>query len=186
MDKHRTHIALMPSTDWQKGSVSLSSCKKQTSVWTPSQNHTKINYTVQALRKKMEISQIYRRRGRWKGTMLGAWVADRKQAQQLQGMTAMVLAQPSPLSDYWVAVTVLYPIYSALSQHGWVQLLRKLISFLRRLYISEVYLFIRVIYAPKSRNLLQHPLVLSVLSTNLCYLPQLVITTSCSLGTATW
>lgn len=38
-------------------------------------------------------------------------------------------------------------IYSALPKHGWIQLLRKLITFLRWLWPSEVYLFIAVIMA---------------------------------------
>lgn len=41
-------------------------------------------------------------------------------------------------------------------------------------------------FFPDSKQFLQHPLVLSVLSTNLCYFLQLVIPKSCSLGTATW
>lgn len=54
----------------------------------------------------------------------------------------------SAVSDYQVTATVLHPTYSALSQHGWSQLLRKLVTFLRRLCTSEVYLFIRSITAP--------------------------------------
>lgn len=40
--------------------------------------------------------------------------------------------------------------------------------------------------SPDFRDFLQHPLMLLVLSANLCYFFQLVIPKSCSLGTATW
>lgn len=54
---------------------------------------------------------------------------------------------PSALSDSEGTATVLHPNYSALPQHGWMQLLRKLTTFLRRLWLSKVFLFIAVIIA---------------------------------------
>lgn len=69
MDKHRTCIALMPSTDWQKGSVSVSSYKNQISSWTPFQNATKINCTVQGLRKDENCRNLQGKKTKHEGAL---------------------------------------------------------------------------------------------------------------------
>lgn len=120
--------------------------KPQTQAWTPPQNPTKINYTIQALRKDGNLTNLKEKR---KTKHEGALTWEHEQLSGSKPAAARhISCGPGPATSSLLPVTArLHPVYRVLPQHGWVWLLKKLIIF-RRWCIAQVYLFIRAIMAP--------------------------------------